>query len=232
LPYSIDPNIRAALFDIDGTLTSGGDVWAALIHSPDVSRLKKGWLYASGLPHYLLSKAGIVSQAGFRDRWVRLMAWLMARWPEQQAQAHYDQIVIEGLLPMLRADVLEILKQHQALGHPVILVSSMFEGIVQGFGAHIGADAGVGTRAEFRSGRCTGRVIGETCSGARKVEFARRYLDEHHAGLSLAEMAAYADSRSDIPFLVGAGFPVATYPDEGMRAAAQDRGWPVYEGGE
>jgi HAD superfamily hydrolase (TIGR01490 family) len=231
LSYRIDPNVRAALFDIDGTLTSGGEVWAALIRSPYVSRPKKGWLYASGMPHYLLSKAGVVSQAGFRDRWVRLMAWLMARWPEQQAQAHYDQIVIEGLLPMLRADVLEILKQHQALGHPVILVSTMFEGIVPGFAAHIGADAGVGTRVGLRSGRCTGRVIGETCSGARKVEFARRYLDAHHTGLSLAAVAAYADSRSDIPFLAGVGFPVATYPDEGMRAAAQNRGWPIYEGG-
>jgi putative phosphoserine phosphatase/1-acylglycerol-3-phosphate O-acyltransferase len=220
------------LFDIDGTLTSGGEVWAALIHSPYVSRLKKGWLYASGMPHYLISKVGIVSQAGFRDRWVRLMAWLMAGWHEPQARAHYDQIMIEGLLPMLRADVLEVLKQHQASGHPVILVSTMFEGIVQGFAAHIGADAGLGTRAEFRDGRCTGRVIGETCSGGRKVEFARRYLQEHHAGVSLDEVAAYADSRSDIPFLAGAGYPVATYPDDAMRAAALDRGWAVYEGGE
>ena len=232
MPYSIDSNIRAALFDIDGTLTSGGDVWAALINSPYVNRLKKGWLYSSGLPHYMLSKAGIVSQAGFRDRWVRLMAWLMAGWRDPQAQAHYSQILMEGLLPMLRADVLEIMKQHQALGQPVILVSTMFEGIVQGFAAHVGADAGLGTRVEFRGGRCTGRVIGETCSGVRKVDFARRYLEEHHAGLSLAEVAAYADSRSDIPFLAGTGHPVATYPDDAMRASAQDRGWPVYEGGE
>ncbi len=229
MPYTIDPNVRAALFDIDGTLTSGGEVWAALIKSPRVSRLKRGWLYSSAMPHYMLSKAGVVSQTGFRDRWVRLMAWLMAGWPEQQAQAHYDQIVIEGLLPMLRSDVLEILRQHQALGHPAILVSTMFEGIVQEFAAHIGANAGLGSQVEFRDGRCTGRVIGETCSGARKVDFARRYLEQ--AGLSVADAAAYADSRSDIPFLAGAGYPVATYPDEDMRAAAQDRGWRVYEGG-
>jgi HAD superfamily hydrolase (TIGR01490 family) len=228
----MDSNVRAVLFDIDGTLTSGGEVWAALVHSPYVSRLKKGWLYSSGMPHYLISKAGVVSQAGFRDRWVRLMAWLMARWPEQQAQAHYDQIVVEGLLPMLRGDVLDILKRHQAAGHPAILVSTMFEGIVQGFAAHIGADVGLGTRVEFRNGRCTGRVIGETCSGGRKVEFAQRYLQEHHAWLSLDEVAAYADSRSDVPFLAGAGYPVATYPDDGMRAAALARGWSIYEGRE
>jgi HAD superfamily hydrolase (TIGR01490 family) len=231
LTYTINPNVRAALFDIDGTLTSGGEVWAALIESSHVGRFKRAWLYGTAMPHYMVSKTGLVSQTGFRDRWVRLMAWLMAGWPVQQAQEHYDQIVIEGLLPRLRSDVVEIVKQHQTMGHPVVLVSTMFEGIVQGFAAHIGADTGLGSRVEFRHDRCTGRITGETCSGARKVDFARQYLEQHYAGLPMADCAAYADSRSDIPFLAEAGYPVATYPDEDMRAAAQERGWTIYEGG-
>jgi phosphoserine phosphatase len=27
------------------------------------------------------------------------------------------------------------------------------------------------------------------------------------------------------------GYPVAVYPDETMRAAASEHGWPIYEGG-
>jgi HAD superfamily hydrolase (TIGR01490 family) len=231
LSYTIDPNVRAALFDIDGTLTSGGEVWSALITAPDVSWFKRTWLYVSAMPHYMLSKTGIVSQVGFRDRWVRLMAWLVAGWSVQQAQAIYGQIVAEGLLPMLRPDVVDSLKQHKALGHPVVLVSTMFEGVVSGFAEHVGADTGLGSQVEFRDGRCMGRIVGQTCSGLRKVDFARRYLEQHHPGLSLADCAAYADSRSDIPFLAGVGYPVAVYPDEAMRAAALEHGWPIYEGG-
>jgi phosphoserine phosphatase len=95
----------------------------------------------------------------------------------------------------------------------------------------VGADTGLGSQVEFRDGRCMGRIVGQTCSGLRKVDFARRYLEQHHPGLSLADCAAYADSRSDIPFLAGVGYPVAVYPDEAMRAAALEHGWPIYEGG-
>ncbi len=227
MAYTINPNVRAALFDIDGTLTTGGDVWAALVHSPDVKRIKRAWLYGTAMPHYLLSKTGLVNQAAFRDRWVRLMAWLMGGWSEQQAQRIYDQIVDGFLMLTLRPDVVEILKRHKTQGHPVILASTMFEGMVSGFAAHVGADAGLGSQVEFRNGRCRGRIVGPTCSGARKLDFARRYLEVHHPGITLADCAAYADSRSDIAFLEGVSYPVAVYPDEGMRAAAETHGWPM-----
>jgi HAD superfamily phosphoserine phosphatase-like hydrolase len=184
------------------------------------------------MPHYLSSKTGLVNQAAFRDRWVRLMAWLMGGWSEGQAQGIYDQIVDGFLKLTLRPDVVEILKQHKGQGHPAILVSSMFEGMASGFAPHVGADAAIGSQVEFRNGRCRGRIAGPTCSGARKLDFARRYLEAHHPGITLADCAAYADSRSDIGFLEGVSYPVAVYPDEGMRATAVSRGWPVYEGRE
>ncbi|RPI97139.1 MAG: HAD-IB family hydrolase [Chloroflexi bacterium] len=232
MSYTIHPKVRAALFDIDGTLTTGGDVWAALVHSQDVTRVKRTWLYTTAMPHYLLSKLGLVDQAAFRDRWVRLMAWLMGGWSEPQVQAIYDQIVEGFLLLTLRPDVVEILKTHKNLGHPVILVSSMFEGMASGFAPHVGADEGLGSQVEVKNGRCRGRIVGHTCSGARKLDFARRYLDTHHPSLTLADCAAYADSRSDIPFLEGVSYPVATYPDEAMREVAEARGWSVVEGDE
>jgi putative phosphoserine phosphatase/1-acylglycerol-3-phosphate O-acyltransferase len=182
------------------------------------------------MPHYMLSKTRLISQAGFRDRWVRLMAWLMAGWSLRQAASLYGRLVELSLIPVRRPDVEAILKQHKTHGHPVILVSSMFEGIVQRFADVVGADTGLGSVVEFRDGVCAGRVVGPTCSGAHKVDVTRRYLEQHHPNLRLADCAAYSDSRSDVAFLAGAGYPVATYPDDGMRAAARDRGWMVYEG--
>jgi len=224
-------DIQAALFDIDGTLTRGDEMWAAsLIKSPDVSRLRKAWLYAGALPHHLLSRAEIVSQADFRDRWVRLLAWLMTGWSAAQVQAHYDRIMLETLIPTLRADVVEILKQYKAQGHCVVLVSTMFSGVVEGVAAALGADAGLGSRVEMKDGRCTGRIVGQPCSGVRKIDFSREYLAQHLPGISLAACAAYADSRSDIPFLNGVGHPVAVYPDDAMRAAAQQHGWDIFSG--
>jgi HAD superfamily hydrolase (TIGR01490 family) len=230
LTYEIPTGVRAALFDIDGTLTAGGEVWGPLVKSPKVPPLRKAWLYVTAMPHYGLSKAGVVSQAGFRDRWVRLMAWLMTGWPYSQVQALCNDIVHDHLMPALRPDVVDILKGHSAAGHPVILVSTMFGEIVGGLAEEVGADAGLGSELEIQNGICAGRIDGQTCSGARKLDFVERYLKERLPELSLADCAAYADSASDIPFLSGAGYPVAVYPDAVMRAAATERGWPVYEG--
>ena len=230
MSYTIDSKAQAALFDIDGTLTASGVWWAAILASPDGNPLKKLWLRSTAMPQYMLSKIGFASQAGFRNRWIRLMAWLMAGWTEAQVQAIYEQTISTCLIPNLRSDGWDILKQHKAAGHPVILVSTMFEGVANRFALHLGADAGLGSIVEFRHGRCTGQIVGETCSSGRKVDFARRYLAQHHPDLSLSECVAYADSRSDIPFLAGVGFPVATYPDEAMRAAAIEREWTIYDG--
>jgi HAD superfamily hydrolase (TIGR01490 family) len=230
LSYVHDPDIQAVFFDIDGTLTSGGDVWEALLKSPDVNPVRKSWLYISALPHYQLSKIGLLSQAGFRDRWVRLMAWLMTGWADMQVGAIFDQIMQGHLVLTLRPDIVAILKQHKAQGHPVVLVSTMLDGMVSRLVEHLGADAGLGSRLEMRNGRCAGRVVGQTCSGARKVDFVHAYLAEYMPGVSFDTCAAYADSHSDIPLLAGSGYPVATYPDELMRAAAVERGWRIYEG--
>jgi len=228
--YQIPPGVRAALFDIDGTLTSGGDVWEPLRKSPDVPSLRRAWLYVAAMPHYGLSKAGIVSQAGFRDRWVRWMAWLTTGWRYDQVQAICSRIVRDRLMPVLRPGVVEILNQHKAASHPVILVSTMFESIVHDLAEQVGADAGLGSELEIHDEVCTGRIVGETCSGVRKLDFAGRYLRQHFPDLSLEVCTAFADSTSDIAFLSGVGHPVAVYPDAAMRAAASERGWPIFEG--
>ena len=228
MSYINHPNIQAALFDIDGTLTTGGWIWKPLVSSPDVSLSRKAWLYGTAFPHYGLSKARLVDQAAFRDRWVRLMAWSMQGWPAEQAEAMCERILQEMLVPNLRADVVNTLNQHLSQNHPVILVSTMFDRIVSRLAAHLGATVGLGSKLAIENGTCTGKIIGETCSGGRKVTFAQRYLEQSYPDIGLENFVAYADSGSDIPFLAGVGVQVAVYPDEAMRAAATQSGWIIY----
>ncbi len=224
------PDVRAALFDIDGTLTSGGRPWAELVGSPDVSRMRKAWLWLTGMPHYGLSKIGAADPAAFRDRWVRLMAGLMTGWRAEDVQTMCERIIERSLAPALRPDVVERLKAHKAQGHTVVLVSTMFETIGQTLARQLGADRGLGSVVSMQDGRCVGEIAGETCSGARKLSFAQAYLSVAQPGVTLEQCAAYADSASDIPFLNGVGYPTAVYPDERMRATAQTSGWPIIGG--
>ncbi|MCZ7656263.1 MAG: HAD-IB family hydrolase [Rhodocyclaceae bacterium] len=217
------------MFDIDGTLTTGEDVWGPLIHSSNVTAWRKIWLYGSGLPHYVLSKLRVANQARFRERWVRLMAWLMTDWRAAQVAAACKSVVHDALLPHLRHDMVEVLRAHQESGHHTVLVTTMFQPIAERFAQQVGADKGIGTRLRFSGDAASGRIDGETCSGARKLAFASIYLSERFPDMALESCAAYADSRSDIPFLAGVGFPAAVYPDATMRQAAEQHGWPVID---
>ena len=225
----LDQGIRAALFDIDGTLTTGGDFWDVLIYSPNISFARRAQLYLKTLPMYALVKGHIADQARFRSRWVHYMADLMRGWQAEEGDALCNEIVQNRLIPGLRSDVVRILKQHKTAGHPVLLVSTMFEPIVRGLALYLGADAGLGTPVEIHNGYCTGRVAGETCSGSRKAIYVQRYFETHSLELPLAGCAAYADSQSDIPFLMAAGYPTAVYPDSEMRRAAEQHQWPIHE---
>jgi HAD superfamily hydrolase (TIGR01490 family) len=225
---AVDPDIRAAFFDIDGTLTTGKEAWGALVKSEDVNRFRKVWLYSTGLPHYLLSRTGLINQASFRDRWVHLMAWLMTGWTYDKVQKICTKSVHDYLIPVLRPDVVDILKKHKAQGHTIILVSTMFEEIVNGLAGYLGADVGLGSRVMIADGHCTGRINGPSCSGARKVDFIRAYFEQHNREVSFDSCAAYADSHSDVPLLASVGHPVAIYPDETMRSEALKRGWAIY----
>ncbi len=231
-PFPVPDDVRAALFDIDGTLTSGGEAWSELLNAPEVGRGRKLWLYARALPPYALTRINALDQAVFRDRWVRLMAGLMAGWTAARVKQLCEQIVERSLVPALRPDVVRLLEAHKDRGHVVVLVSTMFEGVVDGLARRLGADRGLGSVLAFTDGsRCAGRIDGPTCSGARKLDFARAYLEMALPGTALSACAAYADSASDIPFLSGVGRPAAVYPDEPMRAVARAKGWPVFEAG-
>ena len=221
------PDVRAALFDIDGTLTSGGRPWIELVGSSEVGKLHKAWLYLTGMPHYGLSRIGVADPAAFRDRWVRLMAGLMIGWREDEVQAMCKRIVERSLVPVLRSDVVQRLEAHKAQGHTVVLVSTMFEAITQTLALHGGADRGLGSVVAIRDGACAGKIVGQTCSGPRKLSFAQTYLATVLPGVTLDQCAAYADSASDIPFLSGVGHPAAVYPDDRMRAVAEENGWPI-----
>ena len=43
----------------------------------------------------------------------------------------------------------------------------------------------------------------------------------------LSGVHGYADSYSDVPMLTAVGSPVATYPDDQLRAHALTQGWAI-----
>jgi phosphoserine phosphatase len=83
----------------------------------------------------------------------------------------------------------------------------------------------LGTVAEVRDGRYTGRLVGEPLHGLAKVEAVRALAQRE--GLDLTRCAAYSDSANDIPLLSLVGHPCAVNPDWRLRAHARAQGWQI-----
>ncbi len=222
--------MRAAFFDVDGTLTNTR-VWKGLMAYFSRRSERRG-VHALFLglhyPLYYARRLGLVSESGFRSRWAADLAWYFRGDTPAQAGQVWDWVASEFLSPYWRDDSLALLRQHREAGDLVVLVSSGPDALIRRIAQLLGAEHGIGTRFEQVNGRYTGRSQPPICIDAYKASLAQAYLREAGYQVDLAESFAYANSTSDLHLLEMVGNPVATYPDDSLRPIAVERGWRIF----
>ena len=213
-----DLGTPAALFDLDRTLIPG----SSLVHVGRVA-------VRCGLVSPLMLMRGLVEDARFRtqgssdDQVGRLHKRLLAM--AEGVEADRGEELAEMAAPAIVRDVRprlrRVLDDHLQQGHVCVVLSASPDEVVREVARRLGADLGLGTRAEVADGRYTGRLRGEPCYGPGKM----LRLDTAALPIDLRTSYAYADSSSDLPVLEAVGHPVAVRPDKRLRAVAEERGW-------
>lgn len=219
----------AAIFDLDGTLVDG-HVWRGVAHYHKSERVNRRWLYAlmaTHLPLWYLRKLRVMSVEQARYLWTRNMGWTLRGFDQSQAKAMFVSIADVYIVPLLRPDVVERLRDHQSKGHQVILLSGAFEGLLAVVGERLGVDKVLGTRLVQRNGRYLGTALPPVCQGKGKLQRLQVYLSESDEAIDLEASFAYADSLTDLSVLEAVGHPVAVYPEEGLATLASRRAWPI-----
>jgi putative phosphoserine phosphatase/1-acylglycerol-3-phosphate O-acyltransferase len=219
----------AALFDYDGTLYSG-HAWRDLVEHHRSAKCHRLWVAAYFLRNMArlpLYKAGLMSQDRFFLAWAETMAWLVRGWTIEEGRLLFEHLTEERVIPNLRQDVVEHLRQHQKDGHLVALVSGTFAPWLQVVAQKLEIPHAVGTLLQERNGYYTGRALPPVCQGEGKLVRARAYLAERNLQIDWDRSYAYADRIQDLAILDQVGHPVAVYPDEQLLAEAQARDWPV-----
>lgn len=217
-----------AAFDLDGTLYTGHIVRGMIRHHQEhgVKRLS---LYTYMVTHMMLWplwRLGLMSELTVRQLWTRDMGWTVRGWASEEAAPAFAWIAEQYVLPLVRADVLGRLREHQAEGHRVILVSGTLSPLLEAIGDVLAVQETVGTPPVLKAGRYAGPSQHPTCQGPGKVA----HLEAHLRGqgeIPWAESYAYADSYTDLPLLERVGHPVAVYPDPKLAAHARSRRWEI-----
>lgn len=219
----------AALFDFDGTLYTG-HIWQDVArHHWDAGQHRR-WVAAymarnmAPLPLY---KLGLLSQTTYYRLWGETMGWMLRGWTEQEGLDFFERMTDASILANLRAGMMDRLRQHQAQGHVVALVSGTFAPWLEVIAQRLDVRHAIGTPMEMRDGRFTGRIVPPLCQGQGKSIRSRSYLADRGLDVDWKASYAYGDSGPDVLLLGEVGHPVAVYPDKTLLAHAQTQGWPV-----
>ena len=193
-----------AAFDLDGTLTEGGSVFAWL-----KAIAGRGATYRSASALALPLAIGAL-RSGYRADQAKeqLFRRLLAGCVEADVVAQSSDFAHAHLAHHGRAQVLARLAWHLGEGHDVVIVSASPQLYVEVLAQALGVRAGLGTRLAIDArGRLSGGYLGKNCRGSEKLRRLREWMESRdYPGDPV--LYAYGNSRGDRRMLRAANFPV------------------------
>lgn len=175
-----------AAFDFDGTLTQHDSLL------PFLRQLRGSLRLTAALLRHGPELALMLAGRGDRDEVkAALLSDVLAGVPLEEA-AGLGERYAEELVGRLRPDALARLREHQALGHVVVIVSASPAIYLRPLAQRLGVDDVLATELEVAGGVLTGRLDGGNCRAAEKERRLRAWL----AGREVV-VHAYGDSDGD-----------------------------------
>jgi HAD superfamily hydrolase (TIGR01490 family) len=218
----VDQRPRLALFDLDHTLLpiDSDFEWGSFLARKGV--VDGVWFARRNEEFYEQYKAGTLDMVAFLEFGLAPLAAhdhpTLAEW-----HAEFMCDVIEG---HVHASALALVDKHRDAGDLCAIVTATNAFVTAPIARRFGVEHLIATIPAQVDGRFTGGVRGEPCFREGKVTRVTAWLESLGAAWqSLASSTFYSDSRNDIALLEHVTIPVATNPDDTLRAHATARGW-------
>jgi HAD superfamily hydrolase (TIGR01490 family) len=150
------------------------------------------------------------------------------RHPDEQ-RAVQQRFLDEVVRPVLHPQALDLVREHQARGDLVAIVTATNEFVTAPIAQAFGVDHLLAVQLERdASGTITGRIHGVPSYREGKVTRVDQWLADLGAGWSQFERTSfYSDSPNNLPLLERASDPVATNPSPALETLARERGWRI-----
>lgn len=136
-----------------------------------------------------------------------------------------EAFMAKKVAPMMQKKAAELLAEHRAQGHTLMIITATNRFITEPIAAELGVEHLIATEPELVNGRFTGEVAGTPSFQDGKVERLHDWLAGNEENLEGAWF--YSDSRNDVPLLEKVDNPVAVDPDPTLEQVARDNGWQV-----
>lgn len=212
----------AAFFDLDKTVIAKSSVLAFTRPFFNEGLLSRRAVIESSYAQllYVLSAA---DQARV-DRMREHIAHMCNGWDVEQIKSIVDETLQDVVTPLVYAEAKDLIADHLARGHDVVIVSASGQEVVTPIAETLGASRSVGSRMRIVDGRYAGEVE-FYCFGDAKATAIHELADRY--GYDLSGSYAYSDSATDLPMLLAVGNPRVVNPDRPLRRVAVENHWPI-----
>ncbi|MEI6406237.1 MAG: HAD-IB family hydrolase [Actinomycetes bacterium] len=137
------------------------------------------------------------------------------------------EIYDEYVSAKLWQGTIEIANEHLRAGEEVWLVTATPIDMANLIAKRLGLTGALGTIAEVKDGKYTGKMIGKLLHGKEKALAIKALAGEKN--IDLSSSYAYSDSHHDLPLLEAVGHPRAINPDALLQIRAIRDNWPIHE---
>lgn len=217
---------RLALFDLDHTLLpiDSDYAWGVFTQEigwtdPVLFRRKNDEFYQ----HYKAGTLDIHEYVRFATDAVR------QKGPVEAAAAH-DRFMREVVQPHLLEESIALVRRHRQAGDEVVIVTATNEFVTWAIAQAFGVTELIAVELERDGdGWITGAIRGVPSAREGKVTRVEQWLAATGRGWDDVESTFYSDSFNDLPLLEKVDHPVATNPDDRLRAVALQRGWRILD---
>ncbi len=221
---------RVALFDLDHTLIpiDSDHAWGEFT-------IQKGWVDPVAFKRqndafYAQYQDGTLD---VRD-YVRFATAAICRQGATDSIAAHVDFMRAVVQNAIKPQALELVRQHQAAGDAVAIVTATNEFVTRPIAQAFGVDELIAVELERDdqpggSGWFSGAIRGVPSFRDGKVTRVEQWLQARGLGWDTVHTTFYSDSMNDLPLLEKATVPVATNPDARLRALAQERGWRILD---
>lgn len=212
----------AAFFDLDKTIiaTSSAFAFGKEFRNNGMITRQEAWdLYLTKAQYMLVGHSSEKMDAT-RDS----LAQLIEGWSIEDVQRITQETMRTVVTPAIYAEARELIDDHRAQGHDVIIISASASILVEPIARELGVDTVVATELAEKDGKLTGEIT-RYLKGGAKAEAVRQFVADHD--YDLERSYAYSDSATDIPMLELVGNPVAVNPDRALRKHALSHDWQV-----
>ncbi len=205
--------------DIDMTIYQGLsqiDFILHLIRTKNISIREGSKIF--GL--FLREKLGLIAH----EKMMQGSMCILAGWNKDAVDKLIHTFFLNIALPKIQYGLFTILEDHLAKGHQVVFVSEAIHPLAQSFADFFEAGRAIDTSLQWRGRTYTGEIQ-LLRRGKTKAEGVLAFAEEEK--IDLQKSYAYADSFTDVDFLILVGNPTAVHPDTKLKRYASLHGMQI-----